>query len=83
MNILAYIQAKHNLVFKLIFVITCSFLLSLMLPDRPVKGHRVDSFNAIWTHEDLVVDQDFLIHKSPWEIRVEKERIKREAPFIP
>src|SRR4051812_44800941 len=82
MNLLAYIQAKHNLIFKLVFVFFCSLLLAHMLPDRPVKGHRVDSFTAIWPFEDLVVEQDFLIGKSPWELRVERDKIRREAPLF-
>jgi len=53
-----------------------------MLPNRPVKGHRVDAFTAIWQYQDLVVEQDFLVRKSPWELRIEKERIKLESPVF-
>ena len=45
MNLLAFIQAKHNLIFKVIMVLISAFVLSLMLPDRQVKGHRVDAFS--------------------------------------
>lgn len=80
MNLLAYIQAKHNLVFKLLLVVVCSLLIAAMLPDKPVKGHRVDSFTPVWPYDDLQVETDFFIRKTPWELRVEQERIKRDAP---
>lgn len=80
MNVLGYIQAKHNLIFKLLLVAFCSLLIALMLPDKTVKGHRVDGFTPVWQFEDLVVESDFLIRKTPWELRVEKDRIRKEAP---
>ena len=82
MNLLAYIQAKHNLVFKMIIVAFCSFLFALMLPNKEVKGHKVDSFTAIWPYPDLVAEQDFLISKSPAELKTEKEHIKKESPLF-
>jgi hypothetical protein len=81
-DILNYIQAKHNLIFKLVLVAACSFLISLMLPDKVVKGHRVDAFTAVWPHDDLVVESDFLISKSKWELGVERDRIRQEAPIF-
>jgi len=81
-DILAYIQAKHNLIFKLVFVAFCSLLVALMLPDKAVKGHRVDSFTPVWQYEDLVVENDFLISKSAAEIRTERERIRKDAPIF-
>ena len=82
MNLLSYIQAKHNLIFKMIIVALCSFLLSLMLPDKEIKGHKVDSFTAIWPYSDLITDQDFYINKSDEEIASEKEQLKRFAPLF-
>ena len=82
MNFLSYIRAKHNLVFKLVLVALCSFFLSRMLPDKEVKGHRVDAFTAIWPYADLVTDQDFLIKKTEAELNAEKEELKREAPVF-
>jgi len=81
-NILAYIQAKHNLVFKMIIVAFCSFLFALMLPSNEVKGHKVDSFTAIWPYKDLVAEQDFLISKTAEEIKAEKEQIKNSSPLF-
>jgi cyclic-di-AMP phosphodiesterase PgpH len=82
MNLLNFIQAKHNLIFKIFMVLLCSFLLSLMMPDRQVKGHRVDAFSAVWPYEDLVTDEEFYIRKSESELRREKEKIRREAPVF-
>ena len=81
-NILSYIRAKHNLVFKMILVAICSFFLALMLPDKEVKGHKVDSFTAIWPYTDLITEKDFLIAKTPQEIKEEKDRIRKEAPVF-
>lgn len=53
-----------------------------MLPERPVKGHKVDSFNAIWPYADLVAEQDFLVLKKPEELVLEKEKIERDAPVF-
>lgn len=82
MNLLSFIRAKHNLVFKLCIVAFCSFLLALMLPNKEIKGHRVDSFTAIWPYADLITDQDFLIRKTDEELKNEKEQIKKESPIF-
>lgn len=57
-------------------------LLALMLPDKEIKGHKVDGFTAIWPYSDLITEQDFLIKKSPEEIKAEKEQLKRETPIF-
>lgn len=80
MNLLTFIQAKHNLIFKVIMVMLCSLCLALMLPDRQVKGHRVDAFSPIWPYEDLVTDEEFYIRKTDREIRRERDKIIRDAP---
>lgn len=82
MNILAYIQAKHNLIFKLVIVVFCSLLLSLIMPNKEIKGHKVDSFTPIWPYADLIAESDFLISKTPQELKAEKEQIRREAPIF-
>lgn len=82
MNLLGYIQAKHNLVFKLVLVAFCSFLLSLMLPNREVKGHKVDSFTAVWPYQDLITEKDFFISKTPQELKQEKEQVRLNAPLF-
>lgn len=81
-KLLAYIQVKHNLVFKLAMVLVCSFLLGLMLPDREIKGHKAGSFMAVWPYDDLVTHQDFLIRKSAEELRLEKDQIRRDVPVF-
>jgi cyclic-di-AMP phosphodiesterase PgpH len=81
-NILAFIQAKHNLIFKVFMVFVCSFAIAWMLPDKRVKGHKVDSFTAIWPYDDLVIDEDFYILKSEAELSKEREQMKKEAPLF-
>jgi cyclic-di-AMP phosphodiesterase PgpH len=81
-TLLTYIQQKHNLIFKLFLVVVCSFLLGHMLPEKTVKGHKVDSFNAVWPYADLVTDQDFLITKTDEELSAEREKIERETPVF-
>lgn len=82
MDIFSFVRAKHNLVFKLALVALISLLLALMLPNRPVKGHKVDGFNAIWPYPDLVTDQDFFVRKSELELKTEKEKLVRESPLF-
>lgn len=68
--------------FKLILVAFCSFILSLMLPNKEVKGHKVDSFTAVWPYSDLVTEKDFFITKTQQEVKLEKEHIKNNAPLF-
>ena len=82
MDLLTLIQAKHNLIFKLLLVSFCSFFISLLLPYEQVKGHRVDDFVSIWTYQDLIADQDFFLKKTEKELKSEKEQIKRDAPVF-
>jgi cyclic-di-AMP phosphodiesterase PgpH len=82
MGILSFIQAKHNLIFKVFMVLVCSFVIAWLLPDRQVKGHKVDAFTAIWPNEDLVTEEDFYIRKTDAELKKEKEQIRREAPLF-
>jgi cyclic-di-AMP phosphodiesterase PgpH len=63
-------------------VMVCSLLLAWMLPNKPVKGHKVDSFSAIWSHEDLVTEEDFFVRKTDAELKKEKDRIRRESPMF-
>lgn len=82
MKLLSYIQLKHNLIFKLLLITVCSFLLSLMLPDIQVKGHKVDSFDPVWPYADLITDQDFLIKKTDKELTQEKEQLEKNVPVF-
>jgi cyclic-di-AMP phosphodiesterase PgpH len=82
MEVLAYIRAKHNLIFKLLLVAFVAFLLSIMLPDVAVKGHRVDDFTTVWSYSDLVTDKDFYVEKTPEELKAERDEIRREAPLF-
>jgi cyclic-di-AMP phosphodiesterase PgpH len=63
-------------------VFACSFAMAWILPDRSVKGHKVDSFTPVWTHDDLVTEEDFYIRKTDYELKKEKEQIRREAPLF-
>ncbi|MDP3557392.1 MAG: HDIG domain-containing protein [Bacteroidota bacterium] len=82
MNILAYLQSKHNLIFKLVIVLFCSIIITALLPSKEVKGHSVGSFDAIWASADLIADQDFFLKKSDEEIENEKKIITKEAPLF-
>jgi hypothetical protein len=82
MNILGYIQSKHNLIFKLLIVVSCSVFITALLPNKQVKGHSVGSFDAIWSSPDLIADQDFFLKKSQEEIDYEKKIIENESPLF-
>jgi len=62
--------------------VCCSFLLGWMLPEKPAYGHHLDRFAKVWTYPDLVLDQDFLLQKTPTEIKVETETLQREVPIF-
>jgi cyclic-di-AMP phosphodiesterase PgpH len=81
-NVFSFIQAKHNLIFKLVLVLFCSFLIARVLPNKAVKGHRVDSFTPVWQYTDLVVEQDLFIKKSDLELKTEKEQLAKNAPVF-
>ncbi len=82
MNFLAFIQSKHNLIFKLAIVFVCSVCITLLLPNKQVKGHRVGSFDAIWASPDLIAEDDFFLKKTDEEIAAEKKIIEKEAPLF-
>lgn len=82
MNLLSYIRAKHNFLFKLVIVAIVSAFISLMLPDVQIDSLRVDGFTNIWSHEDLVVDKDFFIEKSPKMLELERNAISENAPVF-
>ena len=64
MNILIYIQSKHNLIFKILVVLVCALIISIIIPDKQIKGHRVGAFDPVWAYEDLTSDNDFFLKKS-------------------
>ena len=82
MNILAYFQSKHNLIFKLFIVLCCSVFIATLLPNKQVIGHRVGAFDPIWDSPNLIAEQDFLVKKSEEEIKAEQTTIEKEAPLF-
>ena len=82
MNILAYIRAKHNLILKLSIVILSAIFITYLLPKQNVIGHKVGEFDAIWSYNNLVLEEDVFTSKSTPEIDAEKQLIETEAPLI-
>ncbi len=82
MNILSFIQSKHNLIFKLVIVFVCSVCIVALLPGKQVKGLRVGSFDAIWAGPDLIAEEDLFLKKSQAEIDIEKKEIENSAPLF-
>ena len=82
MDILSFVRAKHNLIFKLIVVTGCSLLLTWMVPAGEIRGHRVDRLTTIWPYEDIVPRQDFLIRKTDGEIAEEKKSLIGTSPLF-
>jgi putative nucleotidyltransferase with HDIG domain len=82
MNILIYIQSKHNLIFKILVVLVCALIISIIIPDKQIKGHRVGAFDPVWAYEDLISDNDFFLKKSQKEIDNEKQKIESETPLF-
>jgi putative nucleotidyltransferase with HDIG domain len=81
-DLLSYIRAKHNLILKSLFVLVSSFILACIQPKEEVKGHKVDSFDAVWPYKDLVVESDFFIKKSESELKEESDEIEKNSPLF-
>jgi hypothetical protein len=81
-NLLSLIRAKHNLVFKLLFVTVSSFVITWLQPQKNVNGHEVDAFDAVWPYQDLVLENDFFIKKPEKDLKNEYAEIEKEAPLF-
>lgn len=82
MNILAYIRAKHNLILKLCIVLLSAIFITYLLPKQNVVGQKVGEFDAIWSYNNLVLEDDVFTSKSNPEIETEKQLIETDAPII-
>ncbi|MEI6021347.1 MAG: HDIG domain-containing metalloprotein, partial [Bacteroidota bacterium] len=82
MNLFEIVRAKHNLAFKLSMVFVVSYLVAFMLPNREVKGHKLDAYTSVWPYRDLVLDNDFYIEKSKEEIAEERKKIAGDSPLF-
>lgn len=82
MNLFSYIRTKHNLILKLGIVFITSVFVTFLLPKGNVEVKQVGKFNPIWDANDLVVEDDFLILKSPQEIAEEKKILETDCPLI-
>jgi putative nucleotidyltransferase with HDIG domain len=63
-------------------VLIVSYLTAIMMPDKEVKGHKVDAFTAIWPYKDLVLENDLLIEKAKDELNQEKKELKDNSPLF-
>lgn len=63
-------------------VLVCSVFITILLPNKEVKGHSVGAFDAIWPSPDLVADQDFFFKKTPEEVDAEKKLLEKESPLF-
>lgn len=77
-----FIRAKHNLVFKLLFVFTGALILALLQPSIEVKGHKVDDFDAVWPYKDLIAEKEILIPKDEQSLKSELAQLKNSAPLF-
>lgn len=82
MNLISYIRAKHNLILKLVVVVTGSLFVAWLLPKTEIKGHVVGAFDAIWQHNDLVAETDFYLRKNDAELKLEYAKIENDAPLF-
>ncbi len=56
--------------------------MAFIQPKQEIKGHKVDSFDAVWPYKDLVVDKDFFIKKSEAELKEEYAQLEKDAPLF-
>lgn len=74
MNFLAFIRAKHNLIFKIGVTLLVALIIACLLPGKKIKSVNVGSFESVWKYDDLILEEDLLIPKSKKEI--ENERLQ-------
>lgn len=82
MQIINYIKAKHNLIFKIGLICFFAFLIALMLPTKSLIGHKVDGFDAIWPYSDLILENDIVEEKLKSEIEQEKQEVAAKSPIV-
>lgn len=82
MSLIDKIQAKHNLILKLLLVVAVSFLFAFLLPPTHVDFHDVDEFDAVWPYKDLIVNDEFSVKKSNEQLLHEKNQLAINAPLV-
>jgi cyclic-di-AMP phosphodiesterase PgpH len=81
-NIISYLQSRHNLVLKLLIVLLFSFIIAYLWPAGEVQGHKVGAFNAVWPYSDLIPKKDFYVKKTNPELEKDLKEIEQNAPLF-
>lgn len=82
MGLFTRLQAKHNLVLKLLLVISISVVFAWLIPTNQVDFHNVDEFDSVWPYKDLIIECDFAIKKPQDQIEKEQKEIVAGSPLI-
>jgi len=82
MGLFKRLQAKHNLILKLVLVFSVSVVFAFLIPTNQVEFHNVDEFDSVWPYKDLVIESDFFIKKPSEQIETEQKEIVNGSPLI-
>jgi cyclic-di-AMP phosphodiesterase PgpH len=81
-DIITRIRDKHNLIFKLAMVVLFAAIIAYVLPKHQVHANRVNAFSAVWSFDDLVLEQDFFIRKTKTDLDKEKNQLTTTSPLV-
>lgn len=75
------IRDKHALWYKGLIYLVCVLLSVYLLPKENRVSLEHKNVGDIWTNEDLIAKQDFLIKKTPEELESEKKNSQNAFPY--
>ncbi len=76
------LQAKHNLLLKLILVVIVSIIAAKLIPIESDHNLKLGAFDKVWNHDDLILEQDLFEKKSESEIESEKAILLKQLPSV-
>ncbi len=76
------IRDKHALWYKGIVFVACVLVCSYLLPKHTILTSYKSRIGEVWLYDDVVASMDFLLKKTPEELRTEKaEKLDKASYF--
>ncbi len=76
------IRDKHALWYKGIVFVACVLVCSYLLPKHTILASYKSKIGETWLYDDVVASTDFLLKKTPEELRAEKEHKLDKASYF-
>ncbi len=81
-NVFTRIRDKHALWYKGIVFVACVLICSYLLPKHTILANYKSKVGENWLYDDVVASTDFLLKKTPEELRAEKEEKLDKASYF-